>query len=343
MSLEGNLRDLALAEVCQLLAHTRQSGELRLSAPLAGMSASIRFDGGAIVNATIDGTPVFAASDESTLDLSQQVESVTLEVLGWNEGNFHFLPAEYRDGMPSTGVRLNTEMVLMESARRSAEWARMSDRFPNARAIPAFADVEARQLPLLNLTPQQWEVLTGVDGQRDLSQLAHALGRELLAVAETVHNLLGIGLLRLVESVRVIRTQATPPSSAAEPSASEIDLWVPSENELLSAQYSSETADDIFDPVLLGVITRDGLPGFPTPAVELRSQLRERPATVNAPATTPREQGDAAARCGDFVLALKYWHIARDHSACDDDVVHAREAIQLTGRLQQLLHVTWPA
>ena len=174
MSLEGNLRDLALPEVCQLLAHTRKTGELRLKAPLAGLYAHILFDSGAIVGADISGAvpAVHVDADVIASDAAQTVERLTQELLCWNDGEFRFVP-HAADAPPlRTGVRLHTELLLMEGARRSEEWARLSDRIPNARAVPTFSDVEPRQLPLLNLQPQQWEVLTGVDGQRDLAALA---------------------------------------------------------------------------------------------------------------------------------------------------------------------------
>ncbi|MEO7997227.1 MAG: DUF4388 domain-containing protein, partial [Gemmatimonadaceae bacterium] len=139
MSLEGNLRDLALAEVCQLLAHTRKSGELRLIAALAGLRATISFDVGAIVNATIIGSSSIS-QPESRAGSAPNVESTALEVLTWNEGTFRFVPAEKGEPILLTGVRLNTELILMEGARRGGEWARLSDRLPNARAIPAFAE-----------------------------------------------------------------------------------------------------------------------------------------------------------------------------------------------------------
>lgn len=338
MSLEGNLRDLALVEVCQLLAHTRKSGELRLIAPLTGLRATISFDGGSIVDASVTGDSAATGTDESTLDSAQRVESATLEVLGWNDGTFQFVPAGKGEAMPQTGVRLNTELILLESTRRKTEWARLSDRIPNVRAIPTFAEVEPRQLPLLNLTPQQWEVLTGVDGVRDLASLAHSLGRDLLEVAEIVHGLLGTGLLRLVETARVARTLATPPSSDVEPDELDADLWVPTDNELLLAQYSDIIGDEIFDPVRVGVITPDGLPRLSTPAISRRTQAASVSAT-KARQLSAREEGDEAARRGDLRSALQFWYVALDHSRTEDDVVHAREAISVASRLQQLLNI----
>ncbi|MEO7996854.1 MAG: hypothetical protein ABI852_05385, partial [Gemmatimonadaceae bacterium] len=227
--------------------------------------------------------------------------------------------------------------------RRGGEWARLSDRLPNARAIPAFAEVEPRQLPLLNLTPQQWEVLTGVDGQRDLPALARSLGRNLLEVAEIVHGLIGTGLLRLVDSARALRTQPTPPSSAVQEDETDADLWVPSENELLLAQYSEALGDDIFDPVRVGVITPEGLPRLRTPAVAQRPQALRKPVDAdNKPAISARELGDAAARRGDLAAAMAFWNSTLERDECEADAAHAREAIVLAARLHKLLHANRP-
>lgn len=212
MSLEGNLRDLALEEVLQLLAHGRKSGELRISAQLAGLSATVVFARGAIVDAFI-ASAASAAATGGGARITSQVESTALELITWREGTFVFVPSLAGEHA-ETGVRLATEMLLVEGARRMEGWARLADRIPHARAVPAFVSVEPRQRPLLQLVPQQWEVLTRVDGQRDLPALAEALGRDLLDVAEIVHGLIGTGLLRLAESARAMRTNATPPSAA---------------------------------------------------------------------------------------------------------------------------------
>lgn len=345
MSLEGNLRDLALAEVCQLLAHTRKSGELRLSAPLAGLRATLTFANGAIVDAEIVGPLLAGVQVDSGADIAQHVESTALELLTWNDGQFRFVPIAAGVKATQTGVRLNTEMILMEGARRTGEWARLADRLPNARVVPAFAEVEPRQLPLLNLSPQQWEVLTGVDGQRDLPTLARSLGRDLLEVAEIVHGLLGTGLLRLVDSARALRTRATPPSSAVTTSEPTLDLWVPSESETLLAHYGEENSvDDIFDPVRIGVVTPDGLPRLRTPSSAHESQTMTRTATAVDVARSAREMGDAAARRGDLASALVHWNSALEGNAPDAiaDATYAREAIALAARLQQLLHANRP-
>lgn len=327
MGLEGNLRELALQEVLQLLAHTRKSGDLCINAPLEGLSATIVFDNGAVVNASISG---LVTEDPGVLvngiaDLSHAVESAVLELLGWQDGTFTFLPLADRKDRVSTGVRLNTDALLMEGARRVDVWSRLSDRLPNARVVPAFVEVDSRHMPLLNLLPQQWEVLTGVDGQRDVLALSRALGRDLLETAEIVYGLLETGLLRLSDSVRVVRTHATPPSTSSHQRAVDVDLWVPRLEESESGDFDD---DDIFDPIRVGVITPDGLPRLRTPA-----------ATSVILVGHERQLGDEAARRGDLAAALAHWSAVVDANRDGPDAEHAREAMALATRLCELLSV----
>ena len=69
------------------------------------------------------------------------------------------------------------QIAALEAAQRAEVWSRIEDRVPHSRVVPAFVDVEPQQLPLLRLAPAQWEILTRVDGQRDLLMLAESLGR----------------------------------------------------------------------------------------------------------------------------------------------------------------------
>lgn len=327
MGLEGNLRELALQEVLQLLAHTRKSGDLCINAPLEGLSASIVFDNGAVVNASITGMVAEepGALANGVADLSHAVESAVLELLGLQDGTFKFLPLADRKDRVSTGVRLNADALLMEGARRVDVWSRLADRLPHARVVPTFVEVEARHLPLLNLLPQQWEVLTGVDGQRDILALSRTLGRDLLETAEIVYELLETGLLRLSDSTRVVRAHATPPSSPRQQQAVEVDLWVPQQGDSDTGEYA---VDEIFDPIRVGVITPDGLPRSRTPV-----------ATSAILVAHERQLGDEAARRGDLAEALAHWSAVVDANRDGPDAEHAREAMALATRLSELLSV----
>ncbi len=217
MSLEGRLRELGLPEVLQLLGLSRKTGTLRLRAQVQGRAAFVRLTGGAVVDAAqwrLADVPegVEAVGLATSASAARAVEGCVLDLLTWRDGDFRFTPD---DGAPvPSPVRIAVDMLLVASAQQAESWERLGDRIPHAHVVPAFVDVEPQQLPLLRLVPQEWEILTRVDGNRDLTELAVVLGRELLDVAEIVHGLIGSGLLALREAERAPRRNPTPPTGA---------------------------------------------------------------------------------------------------------------------------------
>jgi hypothetical protein len=366
MALEGRLRDLALTEVLQLLALGRKSGVLHCHAPLQGRRAQIAFDGGAIVDAEVVGVdrpndlalPRRRASDRAEMEVAVQ------DVLLWRDGVFRFAPGE-RPVHAGT-LRLAVEPLLMDAAMRAEVWQRIEARVPHARVIPAFVDVEPQQLPLLRLTPPQWDLLTRVDGQRDLMQLAAVMQRDVTDVASLVHDLIGAGLLALREGQAAPRKNPTPPAvvavptvvpASAPPPAGGAEMWVPSRASTAIDDGAAEQDEDtLFDPVVLGVLTTEGLPSSgpawpppapPTPSVAPApvepSLTREQPevgATVPAAEQVARElsrQGDVLARAGDLVGAMAHWSAALRAPVAPPDAERLREAVALAARLHALL------
>nr|MCU0616717.1 hypothetical protein [Gemmatimonadaceae bacterium] len=158
------------------------------------------------------------------------------------------------------------------------------DRVPSSRAVPSFVDVEPKSLPLLHLVPTEWEVLTRVDGERDLRTLAGLLGRDVMEVAEIVHGLVGTGLLTVRDgglpvatpvrsvataaSLPAIREPIAIPTPASLPAVSptalaahieeradaeddDDDLWIPTPGEL--AGFGAVGDDEVFDPQRAGL------------------------------------------------------------------------------------------
>ncbi len=362
MSLEGRLRDLGLAEVLQLLALSRKSGTLHLEAPLQGRRAAIHFQQGSVIDArSWNDHTVAPESTPRHATESREVEAVVLDLLLWRDGAFHFTAQSPLDESASLGaaIRLSVEPLLMEAAQRAEVWARIADRVPHSRVVPTFVDIEPQQLPLLRLTPAQWEILTRVDGERDLLALSEALGFELLDVAERVHGLLVVGLLTLREGPIAPRRNATPPAMHAvvDLESADIggDLWIPS---VAHTRHSSRTRlesadshdeDSIFDPVQLGVISPDGMPLRRTPwmaSPPVASEGAEPSLPRGETAEwAPRAEGarlcllgDDAARRGDFKTALDHWNAALRQPESIANAEQVREAIALTARLHALLH-----
>jgi hypothetical protein len=147
------------------------------------------------------GEILIALNAITTRDVEQfvrrQAEAVVFELMSWREGHFRFEEASAAELPDNPSVAVSTESVLMEAARRIDEWSRIADRVPSLAMVPQFADVGESHAGPLDLLPGEWEVLTMIDGQRDLRRMAVDLARSEFDVAKIVYGLVSTGVVSL--------------------------------------------------------------------------------------------------------------------------------------------------
>jgi len=129
--------------------------------------------------------------------LNAQIEEAIYELLGWAEGYFRFEDGAPLDAIVEAPVRIPTEGLLMEAARRMDEWSRIEDKVPHLRVIPRLPPSESTANGRLELAPLEWEMLAAIDGERDLHALAAALGRSEFDIARTAYALSSAGVIVL--------------------------------------------------------------------------------------------------------------------------------------------------
>jgi hypothetical protein len=156
--------------------------------------------------------------------LRGQIEGVVYDMMAWREGFFSFEERELAELPPAARVKIATESLLMESARRIDEWSRIADKVPHLLVVPVLAEVPADHESQLDLLPHEWEVLSMIDGQRDLRAIATALGRGEFEAAKVVYGLITTGVVEIRKAQRVSATipQATPIRAAPPPPHPEI-------------------------------------------------------------------------------------------------------------------------
>src|SRR5437667_367874 len=124
-----------------------------------------------------------------------QIEEVVFELMSWQEGYFSFTEGTLTDLPTDATVRIPTEALLMEGARRIDEWSRIESRIPHLGVIPTLAPPAAGAERELDLLPPECELLAVIDRGR-------ALRLDPLLVA--AHRCLGYALVatgRFAEAV----------------------------------------------------------------------------------------------------------------------------------------------
>jgi tetratricopeptide (TPR) repeat protein len=237
MAIEGPLRELALSDVFQLLDLSRKTGVLTITHESRHRPAVVRFDRGAVTGAELGegqeriGHLLLRAGkvtdrhvaqarqaqqadparplgeilveqgsvsiDDVRRQLRFQIEEAVYALIQWKDGYFRFEEAAAAQN-GGVGVRVPTESLLMEAARRVDEWSTLEPRIPHMGVIPALVQ-DSAEAPTLDLHPSEWEVLAEIDGARTLKEIAAGLGRSEFTVAKIVYGLLTTGVVEILE------------------------------------------------------------------------------------------------------------------------------------------------
>jgi len=236
MAIEGPLRELGIHDVFQLLDLSRKTGALRVTSELRDDEGFVLFEGGKVIHASVKSNPTsierilrhagklsdadlaaaaaipvatgtglgdrlvhagIVSQKEMERHLHQAIESVVFELMSWREGFFSFEERPVSDVPIDAKIRISTESLLMEGARRIDEWSRIADKVPSLSVIPALAPVEDDRASVLDLLPHEWEVLMAIDGTQDLRGIAGSLGRSEFEIAKIAYGLVSTGVVEL--------------------------------------------------------------------------------------------------------------------------------------------------
>jgi hypothetical protein len=235
-----------------------------------------------------------------------QIESVVFELMSWREGFFSF-EERAADELPAAAeIHVSTESLLMEGARRIDEWSRIADKIPSLTVVPTLAPVDDTHPTQIDLLPDEWEVLTMIDGKRDLRAIATVLGRAEFDIAKVVYGLVTTGV---VEVRSAPDGRASGGQRAADAWTERLDrarhaLATGDAAEALSAAAAVRAADPArTDARLLVAEALTRLGRYGEALDELRRAVRADPRSADL----HRDLGFAAARMGDFATALASW------------------------------------
>lgn len=230
MRLEGTLDAFGLPDILQLLAFTRKTGALRLSAPPA--AGVVRVREGAICAASSDtsrqvlarrvvgaglvgGDELAAAVEvaatgrhgvvtalvesgalgiDALLPLAgEQVTDAVGELLRWTGGEFSFVVDDADpDALP---LQLPVDDVVTEGQRRLAVWAELTAVIPSAEIALALNVAPGTGDEGLHCNRDEWSLLALVDGTRTVAEMVALLGRSEFTVMRTLAGLVTRGLL----------------------------------------------------------------------------------------------------------------------------------------------------
>jgi tetratricopeptide (TPR) repeat protein len=239
------------------------------------------------------------SAKEVERQLRSQLQTVVFDLMSWREGYFSF-EERPRTDIPETRIAVSTESLLMETARRVDEWSRISDMIPNINVIPELAPIEGdREGPAIDILPHEWQVLSMIDGARDLREISRSLDADDFEIAKIAYGLACTGVI-------VVR----PPNRATvAPDDASTDRRLATARALGAAGKHADAAD------------------------ELRRAAQDDPATPRV----HLDLAFALARCGDLKAACASWEQFLHLAPTDTQAGRVRAAIIAAQHLQNLI------
>jgi len=249
MALKGNLRDFSTTQLLNLINLARKTGTLTIQQN--GDSAQMSFREGKLIYAFMgaeennhlaqilhnagklseDQARIIQERAKGTSDKqlghmliqrghitqSDIIQSVRQNVLDtvyklftWAEGLFRF----EANRLPPPGfitIPIDLESVIMEGSRRLKEWEILQEELPNLDICLRFTDRPDARLQNINLTVEEWRVISFVNPRNSIRQIARANSLSDFEIRRIVYGMLQAGL---VEIIRPPRPKPQPPAKA---------------------------------------------------------------------------------------------------------------------------------
>jgi hypothetical protein len=229
VKLEGSLDAFSLPDVFQLLSLTKKSGGLHLTN--GQVSGVVYFAGGAVTGASSDASRQalarrlvgLGAADDAALRRAveraaadgagvtralveagavdpsvvqrlalQQVVDAVFDLLRWPNGDFSFAMDE--ENPDEVGLSVPADQIVNEAAARRESWESLSRLIPSPEVVLTMPVVVPEGT---TVAPDEWALLSLVDGVRPVGELVDVSGAGQFAVVSTLGALLQRGLLAI--------------------------------------------------------------------------------------------------------------------------------------------------
>jgi hypothetical protein len=235
MALKGNLRDFAVTQLLNLINLAHKTGKLVIEGP--NETAQVFFRDGKLAYAQMGpeenglatilykakkltanqrrviheragdmndkelGLLLINANYITQQDVLNSLQSYFVSIVNrlfaWEEGFFRF----ENEALPPNekiSVRIDLENLIIEGSRRMREWDQLQDEIPSLDMALKFADRPGTNIQKVNLSVEEWRVVSYINPKNTMRQIARATKMNDLQIRRTAYALLQAGLVEIV-------------------------------------------------------------------------------------------------------------------------------------------------
>lgn len=175
MAFQGSLKELPLPDIIQLVSVSGKTGRFTLT---RGEDEGLIY--------LLNGQIVHAIA--GAVEGEEAIYALSI----WNDGDFQFNPGE---SSPDQTITKSNTNLLMEAARRLDEWRVLARKVPSIEMIPVLRADERREQ--VTLDPQEWRLVTQIDGRRSIIEIARGMHTTAFDVAKVLYGLVTSELVEL--------------------------------------------------------------------------------------------------------------------------------------------------
>ena len=125
---------------------------------------------------------------------------VVNKLFTWMEGFFHF-ETNLTPPNDMIMVKVSLENIILEGSRRIKETEYLKDEIPSLEMALNFVDRPGSNLRNINLSKQEWKVISVVNPKNTMRQIADAHHLSDLEIRRIVFSLLQAGLIEIVRPI----------------------------------------------------------------------------------------------------------------------------------------------
>jgi hypothetical protein len=253
MALKGNLRDFTITQLLNLINLAQKTGTLVVEGPtetawvsfrdgklaFAQMGqednslAAILYRASKITNAqhrTLKaratnmgdkelGLLLINANYISQQDILNSLQThfvnVVQRLFTWAEGFFRF---ENNVLPPPDKIitRISLENIIIEGSRQMREWEQLQDEIPSLDMALKFAERPGANLRNVNLSVEEWRVVSYINPKNTIRQIARATQLNDLEIRRIVYGLMQAGLVEIIRPDGILQIRTSIPGETQE-------------------------------------------------------------------------------------------------------------------------------
>jgi hypothetical protein len=252
MALKGNLRDFSTTQLFNLISLARKTGTLTIEgsevalisfregklihaalgekmgnlASILQRAGKLSEEQSRIIQAKAQGAPdkqighlLIRAGYVTQSDIIQSVRQNILDIVyklfTWADGLFRFEANRLPPGDQIT-IPIDLESVIMEGSRRLKEWERLQEELPDLDICLTFTDRPDARMRNINLTVEEWRVVSFVNPRNSIRQIAQANNLNEFQIRRIVYGMLQAGLVQIVPQPKPPAPAPTTPTRGGE-------------------------------------------------------------------------------------------------------------------------------